>query len=173
MALLVEADEEDTVDIFQDHQNLECPVDLEVARHPWEWVDLRVAAAEGVAVIASAAEAEVTLAEEIAAGVATISVVAAWIGVEEDPEEDRVEVDLEAVVASSIAVAGGLVVDVVVRRNEEEAHLAPVDPPRGHASISRLPNHPMATPLNHLTKAVTEDQITLTAVSNNRNSNSQ
>lgn len=40
---------------------------------------------EGVVeVIASAAEAEVTLAEEITAEVAIISEVAAWIGVEED-----------------------------------------------------------------------------------------
>jgi len=53
-------------------------------------------------------------------------------------------------VASRIVVVGELEVDVVVRRNEEEAHLAPVDPPKGHALISRLLNPPTVMPLNHL-----------------------
>jgi len=46
-----------------------------------------VAAEEVAAVAASAAEVEAILVGEIAAEVATISVVAAWIGVEEDPGE--------------------------------------------------------------------------------------
>lgn len=124
-----------------------------------------------MAVIASAAEAEATSAGEIAAEVATISEVAAWIGVEEDPE-DQAGVDLVVEVASLIVVVGGLV-DVVALQNEEEAHLARVDPPKGHASISRLPNHLMVMPLNRLAKAVTEVQVTLTAANNNRSSNSQ
>lgn len=51
-------------------------------------------------------------------------------------------------VASLIAVAGEWVVDVVARRNGEVAHLALVDPPKGHALISRLLSHRMAMLLN-------------------------
>lgn len=63
--------------------------------------------------------------------------------------EDQAGVDLVVEVASLIVVVGGLV-DVVALQNEEEAHLARVDPPKGHASISRLPNHLMVMPLNRL-----------------------
>lgn len=60
--------------------------------------------------------------------------------------------DQAAEVVLAIVVAGGLVVDVAVPQNEEEAHLAPVDLPRGRALISRLPSHLTAMPLNHLSE---------------------